>query len=441
MAAPQVLIDIVNSLHLDGVPGQAVPGDLISPRVVPDLSPGIGGSNPTLDPLTQTETIAEITADLKPILTSLAATLGRDTAAVLKAVEFNTPAEATANLVDVSSPKARDLPHLVPSLVPPNPLQLSPNVEGLIARAKGSLIFTPDDLTSTITALITKPAVLAGLPTVTLGFRVVDAAGNALVAGTDFFASASPFAPDFVLLPVVFDPGGNPPSSVRVNFFCDVTVTYTPVGGAPETLSRTLGPAPLDLATTLVPLFAVLTEHAIGDSRFPGRVFVGVPQNSNLGDASTAFTSLAQIRSALNNIVTVLGFLGIGVPGSLTAASGAITTVTGLAVGRFRKGDLIGFFEWVWGIPPWDDWQNIFSAVFLFGPSSRRVFLGGFAGFTPEGFNVSSGGFGVAAVPDLSIFPLASTVGAAVQILPTPPAAPAGGSFNDMLTSINFPFP
>ena len=87
MAAPQVLIDIVNSLHVDGVPGQAVPGDLISPRVVPDLSPGIAGSNPTLDPLTQTETIAEITADLKPILTYLAATLGLDTAAVLKAVE------------------------------------------------------------------------------------------------------------------------------------------------------------------------------------------------------------------------------------------------------------------------------------------------------------------------------------------------------------------
>lgn len=71
----------------------------------------------------------------------------------------------------------------------------------------------------------------------------------------------------------------------------------------------------------------------------------GVPDNSPLGAASTAFASLAQIRTALASITTVLGLMGVSVPVPLSGAASAITRVSGLAPGRFRKGDLIGFWE------------------------------------------------------------------------------------------------
>src|SRR6185295_12018488 len=117
-----------------------------------------------------------------------------------------------------------------------------------------------------------------------------------------------------------------------------------------------------------------------------------------------------------------------------------ITTVIGVpSVGRFRKGDLIMFFEWVVGIPPWDDWQGIFSAAFVFGPSMRRAFIA--RPLPPEGFSLSPGLLGVGALPSFVPFPLAATVGTATQNMPTPPAAPSGGNFNDAATSINFPFP
>ncbi len=115
MATPLPLLDLVNSLRLEGIPTRAAPGDRISPRILPDLSPRAGGlPNLTLEALTRGEMLAEIVADLAPILNYIAQTLGIDTAAVLKAVEFNKPVEARADLVDVSSPSVRDLPHLVP---------------------------------------------------------------------------------------------------------------------------------------------------------------------------------------------------------------------------------------------------------------------------------------------------------------------------------------
>ena len=437
MAAPQILVDLVNSLQLTGVPTTAAPGDRISPRVTPHLGPGPGGlPNATLESLSRTEILADVVADLAPIVDYLARTLGVDASVVLKAVEFNKPVEGRADLVDVSSATVRDLPHLVPRLgVPGNPLELSQYVEGLIGRARARLDFQRGTVPSQVTALIRKPAVLASVPTVSLTFRVVDEVGNPAVPGTHFFASTTPFVPDFVFLPVVVDPSGNPPATVRRSFFCDVTITYTPVGGSQETLTRTLGPASVDLATTQVPLIAVLTEHAVGDSRFPGRVFVGVPGNSPLGDASTAFASLAQISTALSSLTTVLGLIGVPVPGSISAAASAITRVTGLAPGRFRQGDLIGFWEL------FNDWQYIFSSIILFGPSSRRAFLGGFAGNSIVGFDVFPSVLGVVDVPDLTAFPLAPSVGTANQLFPSAPTAPPGGSFNDLSTSINFPFP
>lgn len=442
MAAPQPLVDLVNSLHLDGIPGQAMPGDRISPRLLPDLAPISNFiPNPLLNAFATSDTLAQINADLAPILRYISQTLGTDTAAILKAVEFNKPVEASPGALNLASPVVRDLPHLVPNVGVGNPLTLSTYVEGLIGRAKGKLVFTPAEFPSAVTALITKPAILEEIPTVTVVFRVTDAAGIPLVAGRDFFSALpTPFTPEFVLMPAVFDPASGPPSSVRINFFCDVAVNFKPIGAVADTLSRTIGPIPLNLATTLIPLFAVLTEHAIGDSRFPGRVLVGVPDSSTLTSASAAFSSLAQIQSALTNIVTVLGLLGIGVPGSITASIGGINTVIGVpSVGRFRKGDLIAFFEWVWGIPPWDDWQGIFSAVFVFGPPMRRIAPG--CPLPIAIFTLSPGSLGVGVIPSLVPFPLAPSVGTATQILPTPPTAPAGGNFNDLLTSLNFPFP
>jgi hypothetical protein len=347
--------------------------------VTPDLSPSPGGiANAALQSLAQTEILADIVTDLAPIVDYLARTLGVDASVVLKAVEFNKPVETRADLVDVQSATVRDLPHLVPRIgVPGNALELSQLVEGLIGRARAKLDFQRGNLPSQVTALIRKPAALTAVPTVTLTFRVVDEVGNPAVAGTHFFASTTPFVPDFVFLPVVVDPAGNPPSTVRRSFFCDVSITYTPVGGAQETLTRTLGPATVDLATTQVPLIAVLTEHAVGDPRFPGRVFVGVPDNSPLADASTAFASLAQIRGALASVTTVLGLIGVPVPATVAAAASAITRSTGLPTARFRKGDLIGFFEL------FNDWQFIFSSIILFGPTSRRAFLGGILGGFP----------------------------------------------------------
>ncbi len=164
MATPLPLLDLVNSLRLEGIPTRAAPGDLISPRVIPDLSPRAGGlPNAVLEALTRGETLAEIVADLAPILSYIAQTLGIDTASVLKAVEFNRPVEARADLVDVSSSSVRDLPHLIP-VGAANVLQISQLVEGLIAHAKGRLDFESGEFLSQVTALIRKPAVLAGLP-------------------------------------------------------------------------------------------------------------------------------------------------------------------------------------------------------------------------------------------------------------------------------------
>lgn len=67
----------------------------------------------------------------------------------------------------------------------------------------------------------------------------------------------------------------------------------------------------------------------------------------------------------------------------------------------------------------------------LFGPPSRRAFLGGFSGLALVGFDVFPSVFGVADVPDLSVFPLAPAVGTANQLFLSAPTAPPGGSFNE----------
>jgi hypothetical protein len=384
--------------------------------------------------------LAELTADVAPLVAYIAATLGLELATIAKAVEFTKPVEQRAADLDVTDVNAGDLPHLIPRAVTAgNVLDISPNVEGLIGRTIGGLTFDPGDSVSELTATITKPALLEALPEVDVTFRVVDEAGNPLVAGTDYFQSADMFAPDFVLFPFVVEPATNAPLTVKRNFYCDVTITFTPVGGAQESIARRIGPLGVDLTTIAIPFIAVLTEHAVGDSMFPGRVFVGVPENSPVSDAAAAFAALAAIRGALTNVTTVLGLIGIGVPGTITSALGAINTVVGLPVGRFRAGNLIGFFEWRFGIPPWDDWQGIFSTLFVFGSTARRAFTGIPLPFA--GFSLSPSGLGVGAITDLSTFPLAPSVGTATQVAPTPPAAPPGGSFNDLVTSINFPVP
>jgi hypothetical protein len=355
-------------------------------------------------------------------LAYVAATLGLDLATIAKAVEFDKPPEQRATDLDITDVNAGDLPHLIPRAVTTgNVLEISPNVAGLIGRTIGDLTFDPRDLASELTATITKPALLAALPDVDVRFRVVDEAGNPLVAGVHYFQGGDMFAPEFVLLPFIVEPAANAPLTVKQNFYCDVTFTFTPIGGAQEMIARTIGPLPVDLATIAIPFVAVLTEHAVGDSRFPGRVLVAVPENSPLSDAAAAFAALAAIRGTLTNVSTVLGLIGIGVPATITSALTAINTVAGLPVGRFRTGNLIGFFEWRFGIPPWDDWQGIFSAIFVFGGGARRAFTGIPIPFA--GFSLSPSAFGVGAITDLSAFPLAPSVGTAAQI-----ANSAGGS-------------
>jgi hypothetical protein len=444
---PPPLVTLLNSLDVVGVPAQAAAGDRISPRLVPDLAPIPAAtpelpdiSNPTLAGLAQTEVLAHLTADVQPLVAYVAATLGLDLATIAKAVEFAKPVEQRAADLDVTDVNAGDLPHLIPRAVGAgNVVEISPNVEGLIGRTIGDLTFDAGELVSEMTATITKPALLIALPEVDVTFRVVDEAGTPLVAGVHYFQAGDMFAPEFVLLPFVVEPAPNAPPTVKRNFYCDVTITFTPVGGAEESIARTIGPLPVDLATIAIPFVAVLTEHAIGDSRFPGRVLVAVPENSPVSDAAAAFAALAAIRGALGNVSTVLGLIGIGVPPTITAALGAINTVVGVPVGRFRTGNLIGFFEWRFGIPPWDDWQGIFSAMFVFGSAIRRAFTGIPLPFA--GFSLAPSALGVGAITNLSIFPLAPGVGTATQVAPAPPAAPPGGSFNDLVTSINFPVP
>jgi hypothetical protein len=439
-----MLVQLVNSLNLVGVPSTAAPGDMISPRVVPDLRATINGlPNPLLTGLAESDPLAVIDADLRPILAYLAATLGFDVHGLMKAVEFTpVPAERKAADLDPEATIDHVLGHLIPTGLGAG-LVTSTDVEGLITRLEGALTFTPGEIASTVTATISSAAALAAVPAATLTFRVSDGAGNALTPGNEFFTSVDPFVPDVVLTPAVFDTVGNPPLTVRRNFFCDVVISFQPIGGGPaETIARTLGPIPLDLTTTLVPVIAVLTEHAVTDSRFPGRVFMGVPDNSPVGSAGDAFATLGELQNLLSNLTTVLGFLGIAVPSTLTSAVSTLTSVIGLSPGRFRKGDLIGFWEWRFGIPPWDDWQGIFSTSFIFGPSMRRAFIGdpgGALGF--EGFSLFPAALGVGAIPDLSPFPLVATVGTARQDQPPPPAVPSGGTFNDHATSINFPVP
>ncbi|MGV4984547.1 hypothetical protein ACVB8X_14090 [Streptomyces sp. NRAIS4] len=390
--------------------------------------------NPTLNSLTQTQTLAQIETDLAPVLDYVSQTLGIDLASVLKAVEFSRPAESQARQIDTSTTNAGELPHLVPESAPTGPiLEISQKVEGLIARSAGELTFDPGRVPSTVTAAITKSPLIAGLPQASLNFRVLDEAGNLLTPGGDYFATTVPFLPDFVFPPVFLDAAGPPRTTVRRNVFCDVAIAFTPVGGVQERISRVLGPVPLDLLTTRLETVAVLTEHAIGDSRFPGRVLVAVPANSGLGDAGAAFAQLEAVREILVSVGIALWLLGIALPVPLSTAIRAITIVANLTEGRFRKGDLIGFYEW-----PWDNWQEIFSAVFMVGPTSRSAVIGGLLPQGVSAFRITPGPFSVVAIPDLQVYPLAPTAGFAEQLRPPLPARPPGGTFNDNSTSIHF---
>jgi len=282
MAAPQRLLDLLDSLRLEGIPATAPAGTLISPRIVPDLS---GPANPILASLVETETLAQIVTDLKPLLNYLAKTLSIDAASVLKAVEFPVPTspqtrETKAREIDVESVADNYLPHLIPKqLGTGHVLDISTKVEGLLGRTAATPRFDPAQLPSTVTALIKKAPVLAAIPNVTVSFRLADASGKTLRPERYYATGESTFAPKYVLAPAISDLSDSPPSPTKVSFYCDVTITYTPSGSTTqESVSRQLGPVWLDLPWTLLPVIAVLTEHAPSDAeQFPGRVLMAVP--------------------------------------------------------------------------------------------------------------------------------------------------------------------
>lgn len=457
MVAPLALLNLVNSLNLVGIPSTAASGERISPRVVPDITPLPDGSiNPLFNPLSQVETLAGVELDLKPLLGYLAQVIAFTSDSLHKAVEFGDPIESTAAAVDVTTPIVHELPHLVPKKVGGQgaAVESSTYTAGLVGDAIGKLMFDPDapgKFLSKLKAAVNKPAALGSVDSVSLTFAILDASKRPLASDKYVMGSTPPTPPEFAILPEIREPSGNSLLPVRLYFECDIEVEYTTIGGTQETLPPVkLGPLPLDLQVTQLPVIAVLTEHAVGTASFPGRVLMAVPEDSPITSATDAFSYLRRLRETLSTVELTLGFLGVGQLEALSAALSAITTVVGLSPGRFRKGNFTAFLEPAVGIPPWDDWQNMFSAAFLFGPSTRRAHLARLY-FTPPTpkwppdvtqlqlprFTMVPGNFGVAAIPNLA-GPLTATVGVAAQLFPAPPTPIPHGAFNDSLTSINF---
>jgi hypothetical protein len=418
----------MGSLSLTGLPGSATPGDRIDLHITPDLAPPLGGGLPApLTDLTRADVLAVLDVDVDPFIASLVAALGLEGWA--KAVEFDQPVSSSAANLALPSNVLRALAHLIPGTTPA--LQVSLNVEGLIGRVK----VTKDPAAGAlnrITGTLSKPGLLGTITQPTVDVRVFDETGTRLQSGNGFFQSGG-FVPSLVFLPVAV-PSFVLQPSIRRTISVHVSMTYTPPGtpAQPVPVTRDFGPFALDLATVEVPLVALLARNALPSAgSLPGHVFVGVPGNSQLNSLGDVVSALAQLRTILGNVTTVLGAFGIAVPTGIADALRALTFVPSVAGDfRFGKGDLLG----LWAL--FADWQFIMSAAIVLGPSSRRAFFGTILGSTLAGFSLFPAPIGVGFIPDLNVNPITSgvTVGTAVDNFPLP-----SGTYDNRLTSINFP--
>lgn len=425
---PIQLLNVINSLSLSGLPTSANAGDRIDLRIIPDLAPDPTGALPSvLTDLTRADVLAVLDIDPGPLVNWLVNALGAE--GWSKAIEFDQPISATPTDLGSPAPVKRALPHLVPSTTPA--LQPSPNVEGVISRLK----LTKDSAAGAvdrITGTLTKPGLLGVMTQPTVEVRVFDETGTQLQNGNGFFQSPG-FLPSLVFLPVAVPSVALQPT-IRRTVSVHVAMTFTPPtpGAVAIPVTRDLGPFALDLATIEVPMVALLARHPLTTSgATPGHVFVGVPGNSPLNGLGDVITALAQLRTVISNVQTVLGAFGIGIPAAIADAVRAVTFVPTVATDyRFGKGDLLG----LWAL--FADWQYIMSAAMVFGPSGRRAFFGTIIDSTAAGFSLFPSPLGVGFVPDLNVASIESgaTVGTAIDTLPLP-----SGTYDNMLTSINFP--
>jgi hypothetical protein len=426
---PSQLLNLMSSLTVSGLPTSATPGDRIDLRITPDLAPRPDGAlPPVLTDLTKTDVLAVLDVDPGPLLNWVVSALGLEGWG--KAIEFDQPVTATPADLATPSPTKRALPHLVPGTTPA--LHPSPNVEGTIGRLK----LTKDaaaGVANRLTGTLSKPGLLGTMTQPTVELRVFDETGTQLQSGNGFFQSSG-FVPSLVFLPVAVPSAALQPT-VRRTISVHVAMTFTPVtppGAAPIPVTRDLGPFALDLATIEVPMVALLARHALPTSgAAPGHVFVGVPGNSPLNGLGDVVTALGQLRAVMSNLQLVLGALGTGIPTAITDAVRAVSFVPTVASDfRFGKGDLLG----LWAL--FADWQFIMSAAMVFGPSTRRAFFGTTLDSGMAGFSLFPAPLGVGFIPDLNVAPIASgaTVGTAVDNFPLP-----SGTYDNMLTSINFP--
>jgi hypothetical protein len=412
----------MGSLALTGLPGSANPGDRLTLKITPDLAPLGGGLPAAVQDLTESEILADLDIDVGPLLAWIEKKLALDGWA--KTVEFDQPITATPAELGTPSAVKKALALLIPSLLSP-PSPPSVNVQGLIGELR---LTKAIGAAEKIIGTITKPGLLGtpGQPTVDV--RVFDETGTRLMSGNGFFQSGD-FVPSLVFLPVAVASAARQPTITRT-ISVQVSVPFTPPGGALQTVTRDFGPFTLNLATVEVPVVALLARQALTAGAAPGHVFVGVPANSPLNSFGEVITALGPLSTVLSNVVTVLGFMGVPAPLGLTEAVRVLTFVpTASSDFRFGKGDLLG----LWAL--FADWQFIMSAAIVLGPSTRRAFFGTILpGPTLAGFSIFPALFGVGFIPDLTISPIAAVVGTAVDNFPLP-----SGTYDNRLTSINFP--
>jgi hypothetical protein len=440
---PQPLHDLMTSLTLSGVPTSANAGDRITLRITPDLAPK--GTPPqlpdALTKLTQGEVLGALELDPAALIAWLVTNLRATGWA--KGVEFNQPVNAPVTDLWSEPEVQRWLPHLIPPPVgpgPPTPIA-STFVEGLITKLKlvsEAAAGSPSKLMGTLT----KPGIVGTMSQPTVQVQVFDETGKPLQSGTGYFQSGG-FVPELVFFPVAVGSAAAQPT-IRRTISVRVAMTYRPPlppgpGKSPPDaipVTRDFGPFPLDLATVEVPMVALLARHALTSaSSAPGHVFVGVPASSSLNSLGDVINALTPLRTVLGNVVTVLGLLGIPVPTPVAEAVRVLGFVPTIAADfRFGKGDLLG----LWAL--FADWQFIMSAAIVLGPPSRRAFFGTILPptppGTPAGFSLFPDVIGVGFIPDLNVAPIGSgvTVGRANDDLPLP-----SGTYDNMLTSINFP--
>ncbi|HEX8161901.1 MAG TPA: hypothetical protein VF538_08520 [Pyrinomonadaceae bacterium] len=365
---PQALRDILDSLSIAGLPATISAGEVVKPRISPDVS--------VFDLLTQEQTLAKL--DLKNLFDRLKLTLSLTDVAsslkppegdatglfkidlnaetlpasppvelgranlevVLKDVEYNPTADLLASHVDTGVAPARGLPYASPTGVASGLLTytaISSLIKGLVGKVAGVTgqfeklsggIGLRDRLTGTVTTTLRTavPADAAGnfvvpvtrrilevKPHVEVTWKIEDENGRALAPGVDFYllegTELTSSLPALTFLPdfVEYSPSSDTVAQRRIS--CHVVVYQTaptPQNPEPPKLAeRTLPQITVAMPRVEIPTVLAVTEHAMDRPNSPGAALIVLPLLSEVRGLDKLAAPLLAAQLVLSNLEAV----------------------------------------------------------------------------------------------------------------------------------------